>query len=202
MMSTEVQYKALPEEQLPQPHFPDGYGVVQVDLSRGAGDKYMYFPCRLLTIEKAKTSMLGWHSFGGAYHGGPLAYQSRNKAISFVYRWYRRYGEDGVLIPHGVVPCGAGVPGHLYQGGRITIAEAAERLGLRVKDIHWIRKHADLKARLESGKVSRGLFYNHYTISLAHLEAWLDTHGFKDVYANVAELRQQRPSLPYVVWCV
>lgn len=196
-------YKPLSAEHNPQPRLPEGYGVARIDIKGGGvvEDYTVWAPCRLLTVEEAKTWMLNYHSFNNPYGGGPLSYPSRRRAIQFIWRWYRRYGDDGHAIRGAL--CATGIPGNLYDGRRVTIAKAAELLGLSKKDIHWIRKHADLKERLESGKISRGLFYNHYTISLPRLEAYLDWHGYGDVYQSMAarqrEIGDQR-RLPAVIW--
>lgn len=198
-----MQYKPLSDEHQPQPRLPEGYGVARIDVKGGGviEDYTVWAPCRLLTVEKARTWMLNYHGFNDPYKGGPLSYPSRRQAIGFVWRWYRRYGEDGMAI-RGALCC-YGIPGNLYDGRRVTIAKAAELLGLSKEDIHKIRKTTDLDARLESGKIKRGFFYNHYTISLPRLEAYLDVHGYPPHYQSMAarqrELGDQR-RLPAVIW--
>lgn len=203
-----MQYKPLSD---PQPPLPPGVGIVCFEHI----DTVEWFPVKLAAIDE-------FHQFDyflDPYDHGHvfLSYKDRRKAIGYLWRRHRRGDLEYSLYWHGPLVdgkrwhldyCSRGITGNLYQRVAVKVAEAAERLMIPKSFILKLIKEQKIEARLYSSKErhkGRDYFSNYYMISLAHLEAYLDHHGYGKDYPSMAERQRElgeTRQLPRIVWCV
>lgn len=200
-----MRYKPLSE---PQPRMPPGYGIIHVDHHYHDGEnETLWYPVKLVEIDS--TLMLDHISLQDPGNWRVIFYHDRRRAITCAWRFYERDQMRSALgLPEKTAPCSYGVPGNWYQHEKITVAGAVERLGLPKSFILKLIKNKDIKAYLHTSK-ERGkgytYFTNYYTFNLAHLEAYLDRHGYHKAYPSYAERQRQLGAsrkLPAIIWCV
>jgi len=203
-------YKPLSEPQ-PSP-LPPGTGIVGIEHDDGV----WWHPVFLVD----ENQLVPRYEYFTDPHGVFLSYKDRggkgrHKAIKYLWRRYVRgdleysRGWQEIEGKHWKLDyCSAGITGNLYQHGGIKVAEAASRLMLPKSFILRLIKDGEINAHLHSSKErskGRDFFTNYYILSLAHLEAYLDHHGYGKEYPSYAERQRELGTtrkLPVIIWCV
>ena len=201
-------YKGLKDPQ-PSP-LPPGTGVVSIEHSYGDVSWYPVY------LAKCEDTTSNFEYFSDPYPGRVfLCYKDRRKAIGYLWRRWRRGDLEFSRSWYALLGrqcrldyCSLGVVGNLYEHQHITVAEAEERLGLPKKFILTLIRCKAIKAHLVTSKdrsKGRAYFNNYYTFNLAHLEAYLDVHGYGKDYPSYAERQRElgdTRKLPAIIWCV